>query len=321
MSKPLDGTRVKHLRTRHKLTQERLAELARVSKESVSRLERGTQQGTRPRLRDALAAVLDVEVGVLTGELPLPADPAAKDPEQRLFETFPMNYRVGGHIRNAFTLAALRYRIPIARIVELAPALFVMAAEASLQRRSEKLAELAGILDRQQGLRSNFLHLPTALVSNYEADQAFVAEEESIERRDILASTLPDQIFDTDPMPDFDEDAHNPFVGSLQAEAERLGRIAVIERFSRTDATFHVCGKDAQDLAGGVPDLADAILSGRVVLHKMPRELFDPGAVEARVAWLREQEEEYQKVLSKSLGDFPWDLLDGKPPADKGQPS
>ena len=33
---------------------------------------------------------------------------------------------------------------PIARIVELAPALFVMAAEASLQRRSEKLAELAG---------------------------------------------------------------------------------------------------------------------------------------------------------------------------------
>jgi transcriptional regulator with XRE-family HTH domain len=321
MNKPLDGTRVKNLRVRRKLTQEKLATLAKVSKESIYRLEKGAQRGTSLKLRDALAAALAVEVGVLTGELPLPPDPAAEDPEQRLFEMFPMNYRVDGAVRNAFTLAALRYRIPIARIVELAPALFVMAAEASLRRRSAKLSELQEALDLQWAIGSSLSHLPIAVISNYDADQACSAEKQSVEQRDILATTLPDRIFTTDPIePDYDEDAHNPFVASLQAEAEKLGGAAVIERFGRTDTTFHVCAEDALKLAGEDNDLADAILSGRVVIHKMPRELFDAGATEARMTWLREQDEDYQIVLRGGI-EPSIDLLGDEPPADDGQPS
>ncbi len=322
MNKPLDGTRIRELRVRRKLTQKKLADLAKLSKESIYRVERGTQQGTNLKLREGLAAALEVKIGVLTGELPLPPIPAAADAEQRLFEMYPMNYRVDGAVRNAFTLAALRYRIPIARIVELAPALFVMVAEASLKRRSEKLSELEETLKRQWDLGSDFPHLPIALVSNYQADDAVTAEKRSIERRDILAATLPDQIFDTDPiMPDYDEDAHNPFVASLQAEAKKLGNTAVVERFSRTDTTFHVCAENARELAGGDPGLTDAIVSGRIVLHKMPRELFDFDATEARITWLRKQDEDYQKLLRDSVGLSLDLLLDDAKPTDEGHPS
>jgi transcriptional regulator with XRE-family HTH domain len=305
MSKPIDPNRLKEIRLLRKLSQEALSKKAKLSKESIHRLERGVQSGARPKTIDGLVKALEVEPGVLTGVLPIPTrDSTAPDtPDTALFEMYPMNYRVDGAVRNAFMIAALRYQVPVARIVELAPLLFVLAAEASLERRRAKLAELQDVFDRGDALRPNFPHLPYEIVPNFRADDAFAAEEESIDRHDILATTLPDEIFDTKPVAkDYDEDEDNPFVVSLQAEAERLKGVVVIERFHRHDTTFHVCPKDALALAGGDAKLADSILRGCIVLHKMPRELFSDNSTKARIAWLQEQERIYEAVLLDSLG-------------------
>lgn len=303
MNETIDGERVKLLRARLNLTQDALAKKARVSKGSIYRIENGRQSGARQGLRDALAAALGVTMKVLTGELPLPSDPAADEPEARLFEMFSLNHRVGGGIRNAYTLTALRYGIPIARIIELAPALFVMAAEASLNSRRANLEQLSELHDRLKGLRDNFAHLPENLLATHSSDDAFVAEEESIERRDIIATGLPDSIFyDSGSIKGvYDEDEHNPFIAHLQSQAKGFGEDVFIERFSHSDTTLHVCRADALELAGGDPDLADAILSGQVVLFRMPRELFAPAAREARVAWLTERNEEFGQELLNSI--------------------
>jgi hypothetical protein len=63
-----------------------------------------------------------------------------------------VTYREDGAVRNAFTLTALRYQVPIARIVELAPLLFVLAAEASLKRRADTTdARIDWLREQKQG--------------------------------------------------------------------------------------------------------------------------------------------------------------------------
>jgi transcriptional regulator with XRE-family HTH domain len=316
MSKPLDAGRVREIRIQRKLTQEELAKKARLSKESIHRLEKGAQSGNREKTLAGLAKALEVEPGVLTGELPVPAwdGLASEAPDAALFEMYPMNYRVDGAVRNAFTLAALRYQVPMARIVELAPLLFVLAAEASLERRKAKLAELRNAFDQSASLLLDFPHLPTSLCPPDPNAPELDAEVQSISTRDILGARLPDNLFvGSDAIgPNYDESEHNPFVLSLKAEAKRCGGVAVIERFDRDDTTFHVCGKDALELSGGDAKLAHSILSGCVVLHKMPRELFSSDAADKRIAWLREQEQAYHDVLVEALG---MDV-----PADEGMP-
>jgi transcriptional regulator with XRE-family HTH domain len=302
MNKPLDGNRLKDVRTQLRLSQDELAARAKLSKETIHRLERGRQSGMRQKTLSGLATALGVEPGVLTGELPAPLrdEPAAGAPDAKLFETYPLNYRVDGAVRNAFTLAALRYRIPIARIVELAPLLFVIAAENSLKRRTEKLDELEAVFECEEALQREFKHLTPRITPFYLAE-GLDEERESIARCDLLASEIP---FDLGRAGrrrgDEDEAETNPFVFSLKAEAERHHGIATMERFDRHDANFKVCPKEALELAAGDKELADYILDGRVVLHSMPRELLAADAAEARIPWLQKQKQEYDAAWEAS---------------------
>jgi transcriptional regulator with XRE-family HTH domain len=304
MNKPLDAGRVKAIRRQRQLSQEGLATRAKLSKETIHRIEKGVQSGIRHRTIDGLAKALDVHPGVLTGELPVPAvdGVGAEAPDARLFEMYPMNYRVDGAVRNAFTLTALRYQVPIARIVELAPLLFVLAAEASLKRRTERLAELEALFEREDALRRDFRHLPPRIIPNYLAEEIVEAERTSIAERDLLASR-PSEDLNLDFPVEVDEAEKNPFVLSLKAETERHNGVAVMERFDRHDVTFHVCPDNAIELACGDTELAGYILRGCVALHTMPRELFAADAADARIAWLREQKQGYDAVLEASLAE------------------
>ena len=58
MSKPISGPIVKSLRERLQLSQSELAEKAKISKDSLSRIERGKQTGRSQHMRKTLAAAL-----------------------------------------------------------------------------------------------------------------------------------------------------------------------------------------------------------------------------------------------------------------------
>ena len=201
-----------------------------------------------------------------------------------------INVRVDGVVRNAFSLTAMRYQVPITRIVELAPLLFVLVAEASLERRRAKLAELKEALSRAGTLAEDFPYLPNSIRADFSAEDAFLAEERSIEKRDIMANRLPDDIFWLHDAvdPDYDEGEHNPFVLYLR-QASPAAPLASLSRFDRSSTEYEVCREDALKLADGHEDLADSILDGVAMLHDMPRDLLDPDAGDARTAWLREK--------------------------------
>lgn len=305
MHNPLDPDRLQKLRRLRKLSQKALADKAKLSEETVHRLEKGRQPGSRQRTLDGLAKALEVEAGVLTGEAPMPK---TDRPEQDARDSgqYQINVRVDGAVRNAFSLTVLRYRIPIARIIELAPFLFVAAAEASLERRRAKLAELEALFDQEEDtLWRNFPYLPSDLVSNYGAVSALDAEKASIDERDILAAELPDDIFLSGPVADnYDAAEHNPFVLHLKQASPADTEVASIGRFGRHSVEFSVCREDALKLAGGEGELADGIVNGWVMLNEMPRDLVGDDAAEARMAWLREKVDAVRHAMAQLLDDL-----------------
>ena len=76
-------------------------------------------------------------------------------------------------------------------------------------------------------------------------------------------------------------------------------RPANLERLCRA----LICRAEALDLAGGHEDLALAVLCGLVLIREIPRELLQPEAVAARVAWLRPKVESALEAAAKALKD------------------
>lgn len=282
--------RLKHLRTRRRLTRNDLATKAGINKQTIYRIEAGRHAAIRASTIEALARALGVAPEVLTGQAPLP-DQESEPAHARPFndEDYAINVPVDGAVRNAFSLVQMRYRVPIARIVELAPFLFVLAAEASLARRKSRLLEFHKKLREAGDLESNFPHLPSSLSP---ASYQFIgAEADSIATRDIWGDKVPDNIsagnFAIES--DYDKSEHNPFVVYLRQAAPADAGVAAMRRFDRHSSEFNVCREDALMLTGGDAELAASIVDGEVVLHTMPRELLNHGAIDKRIAWLREQ--------------------------------
>lgn len=299
MRKPIIPSVVRTLRGRLELNQKELAKRAGISKDTLSRLELGKLSGTAERTQTALARALDVAPAVLTGDKEIPPVAASASEPKWDAPRDQWNIRVDSAVRNAFALTALRYRIPVTRIIEVAPYLFVAAAERSLERRRIRLKAVEEALNRADAAAEAFPHLPWTIASNAMAADAIHAEEESIANRDLLAEQISDDLFvlDSPVRYEYDADEHNPFVVSLQEEAPDP-ELATITRFSRTDTESEVCPAEAMKLADDNADLATGILHGWAPLHEMPRDLLSKDAVEGRLAWLRAKASEHEAAMA-----------------------
>jgi transcriptional regulator with XRE-family HTH domain len=301
--KPIIGRILKDVREWRGLTQAELNVRSGVSKDTISRIEREKQTGKAQQTRKRLASALDVTPEVLTGEEDPPQNDANTGKEWLDQQRRPLNVRIDGEARNAFTLAAKRYAIPVERIVELAPFLFVVAAERSLERRRIRLNALNIALDQVDTAADSIMHLPRTIGSNPKAPEAIDAEEQSIANRDILADGL---VFRWgEAAHRFDTDAENPFIRSLQEDASEPA-VATVTNLSRDDVRIRVCSAEAMQLAGGDKVLASKILDGWATIDDMPPDLLDDHAITDRLAWLRARatanEETSKLAWSRILG-------------------
>ena len=105
---------------------------------------------------------------------------------------------------------------------------------------------------------------------------------------------------------DRDESKCNPFVLYLKEAAKASAEDASIHSISRDGTDFAICREMALKLAGDDDGLAEGILDGSVLLHEMPREYLEPGAADARLAWLRA---EMGKVIEMRARAIPAELL------------
>jgi transcriptional regulator with XRE-family HTH domain len=293
---------LKTLRKRKGLSQERLAELAKLNKQTIHRLENDDagQEATRGSTVAELAKVLRTEEGVLTGERPLP-DP--QDVDGLYPDMTKLNFEISTGARNALYLMAERYSIPQAFIVEVAPYLFAWAAEASLRQRRERLDRMEAALIVLKDADEALDHLQR---TGFETLKDKIEQEKTaIGRHDIWGMGTEYHQYSDDKL--FD----NPFGVFVDGLAEEIGDGTVMEQFPWDDwPIYRLCPKQVERFIGE-SELADAILRGEIALHQMPKELREGGAEtkNKRREWARSKLEGYRtnlrRQMDKSLSEEP----------------
>ena len=278
---------LKTLRERRRLTQGRLAELAKVNKQTIWRLENDEagQDAARARTVTDLAKALRTEESVLTGQSPLPE---AQDDEGPFPDMSKLNFSISTAARNALCLMSERYNIPQAFIVEIAPYLFAWAAEASLRQRRERLDQMEGALNVVKNADKGLDHLEPADFE--ELEDKIEQEKAAIDTHDIWGWATDYHAGSNDPLLD------NPFGVFIDGLAQEIGDGTILEQFPRSDwPIYRLCPKEVEEFIGD-PELADAILKGHIALHQMPKELrdFDTKTENKRREWARSKFEGYK---------------------------
>ncbi len=322
---PINGKLLKSIREERGMSQVELAESFKpaLNKQTIYRWERDNPPVVRDKNLMQLADILGVDKGVLTGDLPLPPKAATSSTEsaEGFYE---MRVRADGQTRNAFSLASLRYGIPISEILKMAPLLLVHAAEESLARRTRHLNELKEIWSKESDLRGKFPHLPWDTVDFHRGENQegafFAAEQKSISARDILGKSIRKSKeisweFSDGGDEDYNEWAVvstrvNPFAEYLRESA--VGRADSIEDEDSTRdndlfCDYKICREKAVVLAGGDEELADSIQNGWVLIHEIPRSLLKKESLAERKEWLRSRMK--RTLESSASSDDPFDRV------------
>lgn len=306
---PIIPERLKELRKRKKLSREDLYDRSNITRRQIARLESETGAASTPRDRtiNKLADALDVEPGVLTGEVPMPAA-ASTGPDPDVVDIPGMEVPrqvsawISPEINSAYALIRRRYGVNLTTLVNAAPLMFVLLAESSFVWRRERLEEVDAAMEALGGLASGYRRFPGGV--NH-IDEGFVRERESIEKQDLFgehveerwAKGIPEYSLGHDP------NACNPFADYLRELAEKIGDPDIVdigegEGTIKNDGPlkgfplFSICDGDLKEITCGRIRFAAALKFGWLRINDMPEPLLASDASEEREEWLDWQIEE-----------------------------
>lgn len=264
-------------------TQLELSEATKIDVSTISRIERGKPARVRGRTLGALAKALDVAPENL-----------CRAPE---VERGTMKVDLTHGARNALTLIAQRYDITPEQIVEVAPLLFFIAAEQSLQERQERIAELRASTDALMRLQSGIPHLPLNM-GIYKDRVSW--EEVSIDEHDIFGGAV-----EGDEPDGYNHTKQNPFVMFLRDKLARVSNWARLAESIEWDPEFWpsywICIEEAAAIVGNDPEATLAILRGEAALHEMPKDKDTP---EDKAAWVRQAAERSRAQFSPLIEEL-----------------
>ena len=183
VSDTINPRALKNARKRRGLTQGQLATAIGCTKDTVSRWERGKTRRVRAHLREPLCEVLQVTWTRLT---------APTNQRQHRAADVTFNVSIRKDVRASLQLVAERYNVSPREVLNLAPLLFLIVAERSLQTRKQRLDEIHGVLqEAERKVFENSAHLGGIVAArNYSADDLLEQEEESLSKRDVFGRTI-----------------------------------------------------------------------------------------------------------------------------------
>jgi transcriptional regulator with XRE-family HTH domain len=259
----------------------------KIDKQTIHRIEKGAQRGTRDTTIRRLAKALSVAPTVLTGETSAPDTP---DDDGKYFLMSKLGFRISTSAYNALFLAAERFNVTHSEIVELAPFLFCWAAEASLQRRRDHLRQAELACEHARQLESEMRHLvPPDFTAS---EEKIAAERESIEQEDLFALSL-----DYHSVPSDWTD--NPFTLFLDSLTKDMSEGTAFEGYSFHDfPQYRICTEQAKTYTDGDTDLAEQIMEGHVALNDMPRDIRN---WQERAQWIRGKVQDFRNEMSRLI--------------------
>lgn len=309
MSRRIDPNALKAHRQSRGLSQAQLARQSKVSQKTIFRLENqapGQYADVRLNTINRLAEFFRIPATRLEGTEPFTSVDPRREAEP---DRSQVAARVSPAVRNAFDLVAWRYNVRLQHIIELAPFLFSVAAEASLEWRRRLLEELKALASREDDVRGRapYLTVPVAFQRDEEAE----VEAQSIEACDILGELLTESDRLDGPA-SYSDGADNPFAAFLREFASEAAPFASIREFSRFETDYDVCPDEIDRLAMGDETLARGIREGTVLLKDIPARLRSKEHAVERAEWLRARiaEEIKESIAALPLG------LDGEESRD-----
>ncbi len=294
----ISADRLRRLREKRGWSQKRLAEESGMSPAQIRRVEQGKVGAGRRYTVDRLSKALRVEPEVLTGSVPF--EEMALPTEAKV----QLGARVSAEVRLAYDLVSRSYGAGIKDLIQLAPLLFVLVAEASLAARLDKLG-------RARERREELFRLsddPMLYFAKYlrDVDAGIEAEERSIASKDVLGRCIWESD-DRDGRFHEDDLIVTPFEDYLQSLASGLNPEDVrIEPWPEgmTDlwgvSSYRVCRGLLEELYGASSEepqhfsLARLALNcGAARLSDIPDELMASDATQQRVEWLENRLREW----------------------------
>ena len=290
--------RLRELRKAKNLSRKRLNELSKVSVRTIQRLEDPVRGNTTPHGNtvEKLAKALQVDRGVLTGELPLPQAGNAPAPEPRRIQ---IGAEIAPKAKLAYDLIKRRYGVSATEVINMAPLFFTLLAELSLARRREKLEEAREAIGRLDQMEDEvgYSIFGMAMIVASNAD---MVEENSIAKADLFGEHLlsSDDAGMSVPMDPFDPATSNPFADYLHHLANDLDSRSVVDT-KKTDLSYgspygkfpdyDICDDELDRMTNGSPDARRALETGHVRLSEIPGELKGEDTGKERAAWLEDR--------------------------------
>ena len=310
----INPERLQELRKRKRLTRQRLSNLAGIHARTIQRLENDPDQcqKTREDTLNCLAEALEVEPGVLTGELPLPeSDEApASDPER-----VQIGAQIAPKARLAYDLVKRRYGVSATDIINMAPLFFALLAEGSLAWRREKLKETCQKIRDLRLMSDEIGHRMFGVVANI-AGEAEGLEKSSINGADLFGAYLfDDDGYAINQLEDefFDPSTDNPFASYLCKLKDELAIPDVVDVDSGdlcfgspvNFPDYDICRDELNHIANNSPDARRALETGYARLSKIPKELMEEDADEKREKWLEKKLPDiFKKIPEGEKGDI-----------------
>ena len=305
----IDPDCLRTLRQQKGLSRSQLAKGSGITVRTIRRLENEPQRSQKSRgdTLNRLAKALSVELGVLTGELPLPeSDRVPADNPDRV----QIGAQIAPKVRLAYDLIKRRYGVSTTEIINMAPLFFALLAEGSLARRREKLQEANDeAIKRLSQMHDEIGHRIFGVVADY-ANDAYTLEKESIDKADLFGDYLFDdhgytinELFDEP----FDSTKENPFAHYLRKLADELDILSVVD-VDGGDLSFgsppkfpnyDICGEELKCIANGSLDAKTALETGCARLSEIPKELMAEDAGEERAKWLEDKLPDFFKKISE----------------------
>jgi len=306
----IDSERLKKIREWQKMSISQLATKALLTPRQIKRLEEGESKNPRETTIVNLSKALEVEQGILTGELPMP-----EMKKQELCETSiksQINAIVGARARLSYALIKRRYDVTFTEIMDMAPLFFVLLAEGSLKWRKEKVIKLNEAIGEMEKIAGEGQHLRYAYCAERASDPIF-EEKESIENADIFGKKISDEV-------EYwggNLSKGNPFADYLRKFSEDIKIPKIVEINSKkideygeevpvNYPPYIICNNEINKVCGESEDAREALEKGIVKLGEIPEHLGSDDSKVKRIKWLEEKRTEYYKELSSNLPDFDW---------------
>ena len=293
---------LRKLRKDKGLSQQRLADLARVDKKTIARIEGGRGGEARESTVTDVARVLGVNPLVLAEG---PESEAMGDEDFRKHGYRRASLHLRGETILAYDLVRDRYGVEMWDVIDAAPFLFTLLAERSLLERRRRHEEM------NAAWRAYWTTVPEHLrasIADHEAGSQ--VEHELIEKRDLFGRHIPEAYDWWADNRDFDED-RNLFSDFLTALAKDLGpdNDAIdhegIRTFGDDLPSGQIFAAYRERLTGGSARADYALSHGYVRLTQIPEHLRseheDDDVAEDRVQWLEAQvpDDDWAEVQSR----------------------